>query len=363
MSLNPYIKPKFGSTSAVMLDVIIALLPLSIISIIAFGMLALSLLLVATGTALLTELVCAFLYTKNYKSILDGSAIVTALLMCFTISPITPWYIVAFGAAAAIIFGKVVWGGLGKNRFNPALVGREFMTTFYPVIMTSASIWATKSFVNTPSINLFSGLEHPFLSQYLNQLVYNTSGAMGEYSILAISLGGLYLLFKNRISWHIPLALLAVFFLGFWLIDGGENYHFSLAGILLGTIFMATDMPSSPTNTNGKLYYGAMIGLVAFLLLLGNVSYEYMSFSILILNGFSYLISQAFKPKVWGKSINRKTQIEQLFFLTLAIIGVTLSVITLNYYHLTAYVVYLYIIYIILKFNFSFSKKIFNPIQ
>ncbi|SFU43176.1 electron transport complex protein RnfD [Pustulibacterium marinum] len=362
MSLNPYIKPKFETTTTVMVDVIIALLPLSILSYIAYGMQAIQLQLLAIGVALVTELISAVLVTKNYRSILDGSAVVTALLMCFTISPITPWYIVAFGAASAILFGKIVWGGLGKNRFNPALVGREFMATFFPVIMTSAGIWATTSYIQTPATHLFPGLTSDYLNSYLSGLVYKTSGAMGEYSIVAIAIGGLYLLIRNRISWHIPFALLAVFFACFWFVPDGDDLKFSLAGVLLGTIFMATDMPSSPTNTNGKLYYGGMIGLVTFLLLLGKVSYEYMSFSILILNGFSRFISLVFKPKVWGQPLDWQSRIEQIFLLTLAILGVTLAVISLDYYHMIPYLVYVYIVYIIFKFNFSFLKNISNPI-
>lgn len=361
MRLNPYIKPKFSNTSVVMLDVIIALLPLSIISYVAYGMQALQLQLIAIGAALLTEMLSALLFTKNYKSILDGSGIVTALLMCFTISPLTPWYIVAFGAASAILFGKIAWGGLGKNRFNPALVGREFMAAFFPAIMTSATIWVTKSIIVTPATDFFPGLTDDVAS-YLSGIIYKPNGAMGEYSIAAIAVGGLYLLIRNRISWHIPLGLLAVLLGCCWIAPETQVPNFSIAGVLLGTIFMATDMPSSPTNPNGKLYYGGMIGLVTFLLLLGKVSYEYMSFSILILNGFSYQISEVFKPRVWGQPLDWQARIEKVFLLTLSIVGVTAAIITLNYYHLTVYLIYVYIIYIIFKFNFSFLKNISNPI-
>ncbi|UII25958.1 RnfABCDGE type electron transport complex subunit D [Fulvivirga maritima] len=362
MNLNPYIKPKRGNTSMVMLDVVIALLPLVVAGYLAYGMHALTLIAVSILTALVTELIFSSLYLKNYRAIFDGSAVVTALLLVFTLSPATPWYMVSFGAAAAIIFGKIVWGGLGKNRFNPALVGREFMTTFFPAVMTSAAIWDTKNIINVEATNLFPGIDSPYVSSYLSGLFYKTTGALGEYSILLIVLGGLYLLVRKRISWHIPLALLAVFFAAFWFVEDGDDLHFSIAGVLLGTIYMATDMPSSPTNPYGKLYYGAMIGLVTFILILGGVSYEYMSFSILILNGFSRKISETFAPRVWGQSLNWKDRTEKVLMLSLSVLVVALAVISLHYYHFTQYLVYLYIAYIIIKFNYSFIKKISNPI-
>ncbi|GLB50430.1 RnfABCDGE type electron transport complex subunit D [Neptunitalea lumnitzerae] len=362
MSLNPYIKPKKGNTSFVMLDVIIALLPLVIAGYFAYGMQAMWLLLIASGCALATDVIFSALLLKQYRSALDGSAIVTALLLCFTLSPITPWYMVAFGAVAAILFGKITWGGLGKNRFNPALIGREFMAVFFPVVMTSAGIWATKDYIQTPATNLFPGLSNEYLSSYLSGLVYKTNGAMGEYSIALIALGGFYLLLRKRISWHIPLALLAVFFGSFWFIENGQNYSYSIAGVLLGTLFMATDMPSSPTNNYGKLYYGSMIGLVAFIFIIGKVSYEYMSYAILLLNGFSYKISEVFRPKVWGEKLDYKKRVEHIFYLTLSILGCTLAILSLHYYDMVSYLIYIYIAYIVLKFNFSFIKNITNPI-
>lgn len=361
MRLNPFIKPKRNSTRAVMVDVLIALVPVMITGCIAFGSLFIYNILWATLTAILTEFIFALLFTKKYKSVLDTSAIVSAWLLCCTLSVTTPWYMICFGAFAAVTFGKLVWGGLGKNRFNPALVGREFMVCFFPVVMTSATIWQTTNVIHTPAEHFFPGLENPVMGSYFSQLVYHTSGAMGEYSVLALVIGGLYLLFRNRISWHIPLGLLTVFMLSFWLVDEG-SYNYSLGGVLLGTLFMATDMPSSPTNPYGKLYYGAMIGLVAFIMIIGGAKYEYMSYSILILNGFSYYISTVFAPRVWGTTLHYGKRIEEIFLLTLAILGTSLAVLSLNYYDMIHYLVYAYIIYIIFKFNFTFIKQINNPI-
>lgn len=300
-NISPYIKPRNNTVNAVMFDVIIALLPLIAVAYWAFGMLALKIIGTAILVACLTEFVFSILLLKKKTSVLDGSAIITALLLSFTLSPNTPLEIVAFGSFCAIIFGKILWGGLGKNKFNPALIGREFMAVFFASVMTSSSIWKTSEFVQNKVNDLFPGIKYVYLEGYLNGLIYKTSGALGEYSILAILLGGFYLILKNRISWHIPFALLSTFTALFWLIPDSDDYKFSLAGILLGTLFMATDMPSSPTTSQGKLYYGAMIGLTTFIFIAGSIRYEYLSYAILLLNAFSSKISIVFIPRVWEK--------------------------------------------------------------
>lgn len=361
MKTAPFIKPKFNGTQMVMLDVVLALLPLVIIACLAFGNLAMMQFLTAITAAFSAEFIFAAFLLKKYNTILDGSALVTALLLVLTLSPLVPLHIVAFGAVAAILFGKILWGGLGKNTFNPALVGREFMSVFFSSVLTSSEIWKTKGFVKLAPDQFFPATDHSALNEYLSALVYKTSGALGEYSILFIVLGGLYLLLRSRISWHIPFALLAVFTLLLWL-PGGAQLRYSAAGLLLGTIFMATDMPSSPATPNGKLYYGMMTGVVIFILIKGGVQFEYMSYAILLLNAFSHQISIQFRPSVWGDSRDWKQKIEPVFNLTIKILGAAFAVLSLYYYGLIQYAVFIYIFYLITKFNFSFSKKINNAI-
>lgn len=355
-SLNPYIRARFNTTQIVMLDVVIALLPLVFVSWVAYGMTALHLIGVAVGTALLSDFIFSLILLRKKDTVLDGSAIVTGLLLAFTLSPATPLYIVAFGSFSAILFGKIVWGGLGKNRFNPALVGREFMTVFFASVMSSPNIWKNNDLINTTSINLLNNYEHTFLSDYLNGMLYKTTGALGEYSIVCIALGGVYLLLRNRISWHIPLSLLGSFVLMLWLL-GFNDLKFSTAGILLGTLFMATDMPSSPTTSNGKLFYGAMIGICLFAFIKGGVRFEYTSFAILLMNGFSHRISMVFRPRAWGEEQDYKRKTEEIFVLVLQILTVAFAVLTLYWNGLAHYVILIYIVYIIFKFNFSFTKS------
>lgn len=362
MKLNPYIKPKFGNAFYVMLDVIIALLPLVIISWFAFGLKAILVTAVSVITCLITDVVLSWMILKKIHLSFDLSSVITGLLLAFTISPVTPLYIVAFGAVMAIVFGKTVWGGTGKNKFNPALVGREFMTVFFAQVMTSFSIWNTKNFVNINSSTFFSSLGLDINSSYLENLIYKTSGAIGEYSAICIVIGGLYLLFRKRISWHIPSSIFFAFILLSWIINYESDFEFSISGLLLGAIFMATDMPSSPISFKGKLFYGSMIGCTAFAFILGGISNEYMSYSILLLNGFSTKINEVFKPRPWGTKTEYWGFIENLFKLLLMIMVFAFAILSLYHYQMIKYVVYLYIIFTVLKFNYSFSKKIKSPI-
>ncbi|RYD45765.1 MAG: electron transporter, partial [Verrucomicrobiaceae bacterium] len=172
------------------------------------------------------------------------------------------------------------------------------------------------------------------------------------------------LLWRNRISWHIPLSLLGTFSV-LALLNGSAPLSFSMAGILLGTIFMATDMPSSPTTPAGKAYYGMMIGAVMFLMIKGGVRYEYTSYSILLLNAFSRTISLRFRPRAWGEERDRddrETDIREMVLLTGKILMGAFAVISLHRSGLIHYLVFIYIICTLLNFNFSVSRKLQNAI-
>jgi electron transport complex protein RnfD len=357
MSDYPYIKPSFNSTQAVMLDVLIALFPVLLAGCLAYGWIIPLQIAIAVGTAAVTEFIFAFLLLKRKNTLSDGSAIITALLLISTLSPLTPWYIVSFGAFSAILFGKIVWGGLGKNRFNPALVGREFSSVFFATTMSSPALWQSQELLQLQWHNLFPQLASSYAGNYLSDLIYRPTGAMGEYSVLAILIGGLYLILKNRISWHIPFSLLSTFTFLLWL-DSSTALQYSIAGILLGTIFMATDMPTSPITASGKLFYGIMTAVCIYILIRGGVRFEYMSYAILLMNGFSDTISRTFTTRPWGEQMDTETRAESVLILTLKILSIIAALLTFHRYGLDNYVIYLYIIYIIFKFNFSFSKTV-----
>lgn len=332
---TPYIKST-DTTRKVMSDVILALLPCLAISYFAFGYVPLLLTLVAVTSAVGAEVLFSLLFFRKITSITDGSAIITGILLAFTIGAFTPLYVVAFGGATAVIFGKLIFGGLGRNIFNPALVGREFMTIFFPTIMTSGSIWYNKTSVNLTEIEIFN-------NPLFNNLFFRPSGAVGEYSVFFLIIGGLFLLLRRRISWHIPFAMLIVF-VALIFIFAEYNISFSLGGVLLGVIFMATDMPSSPSTSYGKSFYGAMIGLVAILFIINGVRYEYMSYSILLLNAFASYINWAFRPRTWGKSIDI---LNRSYHVLLAVVGILITTFAVIYLHQIGGIQYLLYIYIL----------------
>lgn len=332
---TPYIRSA-DTTLKVMTDVAVALLPCLVMSYFAFGYVPLLLTLVAIGSAVAAELLFSLIFFRRIGSITDGSAVVTGILLAFTIGSFTPLPVVAFGSAAAVIFGKLLFGGLGRNLFNPALVGREFMTIFFPAVMTSGTIWYDRASVNLTGINVFD-------NSLLSELFFRHSGAVGEYSVFFLVTGGLYLLLRRRISWHIPFAMFVAFIASLFIFSG-NNISFSLGGVLVGVIFMATDMPSSPSTSYGKCFYGAMIGLVAILFIINGARFEYMSYSILLMNAFSPSINWAFRPQEWGKPVDILKRSYQVLLIIAGILVVTFAVVYLHQVGGMQYLLYVYIL-------------------
>ncbi|MFR9166290.1 MAG: RnfABCDGE type electron transport complex subunit D [Dysgonomonas sp.] len=356
MNTAPFIRTK-DSVWSVMSDVLLALTPVVAISYLAYGGVTFSVVLIAVIGAVVAEFLFSWIFLKKKDTLKDGSALVTAVLLAMTLAPFTAWYVVLFGSAMAVIFGKLLWGGLGRNILNPALVGREFMTIFFPAVMTSGSIWYNKDYVNVRSFDFFGIWSDSAFASYLDSLIYKSSGAIGEYSVLLLTLGGIYLLLRRRISWHIPFALLVTFFV-LLQIFSCKNISFSVGGVLLGTIFMATDMPSSASSKTGKLYYGAMIGLVAILCLLFGIKHEYMSYSILLVNCFVRPVNRVFAPRVWGTKTDFLKKTGWVLLLTAIIIAVTFAVIYMHDNDLVKYIVFGYILFIIARFTIFTMKEI-----
>lgn len=338
---NPYIR-KNDSTSKVMSEVIIALIPAIIMSGLAYGFNPIMVIMVSVGSALLAEYLFSYIFLKNTDSIADGSAIVTGILLAFTVGPFTPLYVVAFGGATAVIFGKMLWGGIGKNIFNPALVGREFMTIFFPTIMSSGIIWQDRSLINIEHITITG-------HELYDDFFYKVAGAIGEYSPFFLVIGGLFLLYRHRISWHIPFAMFCTFAILLFIFQG-NLLQFSFGGLFLGAIFMATDMPTSTCTNWGKLYFGAMVGLICILCLRNGVDDGYFSFAILIMNGFVTPLNNIFRPRVWGEEMDWWNRIWKALLFTAMIIGVTYLVIFLEHNNAIMYLIFLFIAYSIIQY-------------
>ncbi len=302
-----------------MYAVILALLPAVAVSLVQFGLGALVVLAVSIGVCALTEWAIVKYLFKGEFSLSDGSAVLTGLLLAMNLPSNLPFWIVAIGAIVAIGVGKMSFGGLGGNIFNPALVGRVFLLIAYPAQMT---LWPevgqlssyTDATTGATPLGIMSAVMHQAPGASLDQLPSTmdlflgiNGGSLGEVSAAALLLGFVYLLYKRVITWHIPVSVLGSAFLfgGLMYLISPEVYptpwfHLLTGGLMLGAIFMATDYVTSPMSHRGQLLYGALIGLLTIIIRLWGAYPEGMSFAILIMNAFTPLINTYLRPKHFG---------------------------------------------------------------
>lgn len=353
-SFTPYIRTEIEIRN-IMKDVIIALFPAIIASALVYGTKVLLLIATSVLSAVVTEKLFSKYFLNDKNSVHDLSAVITGILLAMTLAPLTPLPIVIFGACMAVIFGKLIYGGIGKNIFNPAVVGREFMTVFFSSTMSSGTIWFSQKLLQLSKIKFFAGLHNSSITNYLDGLLLTPSGYVGAYSAFALILGGLYLLLKNRISWHIPVSLFATFFLISIFLK--NNINVSTGGLLLTGIFMATDMPTSPSSAPGKIYYGIMLGLVIGLLSILGIKNETLFYVLLILNPFVKIINKVFRPVVFGYDVKEEI-LKELGNMILLTLGIFIFTIIFTGFHKVGampYLVYLYIL--ISTLNLIFSKN------
>ena len=308
------------NTKKIMFRVLLALVPALLVAIYYFGWYALRLTIVSVGACMLTEWLIQKYLIKGPLTINDGSAALTGLLLAFNVPANLPVWMVIVGAVVAIGIGKMAFGGLGKNPFNPALVGRVFMLVSFPTAMTTwpqaAPIFEKGFFADavtgpTPLGILkeagVGSLAEAGDMQFLDIVLGNRGGAFGEVCAIALVLGAIYLICRKVIDIATPLSiLLTVFvFTGIcYLIDPTQYiapwYHIVYGGLILGAFFMATDMVTTPMTTQGKILFGVGVGLITVVIRLWGAYPEGVSFAILIMNAFTPLINKAFKPTIFG---------------------------------------------------------------
>ncbi len=313
------------SVNKIMYRVLYAMIPAFAVSLIFFGLGA----LIVTGVAVVSCMLFEYLITryllKTPSTLWDGSAAVTGVLLAFNVPSNLPVWMIIIGSLVAIGVAKMSFGGLGKNPFNPALVGRVFLLISFPVQMTSwpKAIESRFAYLDgitgaTPLGILKEGIKNgqPIadlmkdLPGYGQMLLGNMGGSLGEISALALLLGGAYLLIKKVITWHIPVSILgtvALFTGILWAIDPGKfadpMFHLMAGGIMLGAIFMATDMVTSPMTPTGQIIFGVGIGLITCLIRVFGAYPEGVSFAILIMNALVPLIDKYIKPKRFGEEV------------------------------------------------------------
>jgi electron transport complex protein RnfD len=311
-----------------MYDVVIALVPAFLVSLYLFGVHALITTAAAVFSCLLFEYLIQRFLLKTPTTIWDGSALITGVLLAFNLPAGIPIWMTLVGGLVAIGVAKLPFGGLGFNIFNPALVGRVFLLVSFPVQMTA---WPTVVENNTRLVDAVTGatplglikdglqygesmsLISTRLPSNMDMLLGLTGGSIGEMSALALLLGGLYLIFRKVISWHIPVMLLATIGLltaVFWWFDpefyANPVIHLLSGGAILGAFYMATDLVTSPVTKKGMIVFAIGIGLITVMIRLFGSYPEGISFAILIMNAFVPLINRYFKPRRFGSRIKAK---------------------------------------------------------
>ena len=303
------------STQSLMRDVILALLPALGFSVAVYGLSVLYVTAIAVVSCVLVEyLIQKFLF-KGAPTICNLSAVVTGILLAFNLPSNIPWWIIVIGAVVAIGVAKMTFGGLGHNPFNPALVGRVFLLIAYPVQMTSFPQPVGGEYVDafagaTPLAALKAQAIEVGDVNLLNMFAGVMPGSMGEIAAAALLVGGLYMLWRRVITWHIPVAVLgsmAAFAFIVALAQGGGEalyalpaFHLLAGGAMLGAIFMATDYVTSPMTPKGMIIYGVGIGVITMVIRMWGAYPEGMSFAILLMNAVTPLINKYVKPRRFG---------------------------------------------------------------
>ncbi|HUT03260.1 MAG TPA: RnfABCDGE type electron transport complex subunit D [bacterium] len=318
VSSSPHIRAQ-ESVSRIMWDVNLALLPAAIVGVYLFGPPALITIVLTVLSTVVSEAVLSRLFGKPMR-LWDGSAVVTGLLLAFNLPPSVPWWLVVTGGFIAMLIGKHLYGGLGCNPFNPALVARVVLVVAWPSFMTrfpapfggrhgvDAVSTATPLDFLKQDVTMGLHLKNSANISLWDLFVGNIPGCIGEVSALALLLGAAYLLLRKVITWHIPVAYIGtvVLFSGiYWLIDptsyASPAFHVFSGGLMLGALFMATDMVTTPVTARGMLIFGVGCGLLTMIIRFYGGYPEGVSFSILIMNGLTPLIDKFTKPRILGE--------------------------------------------------------------
>ena len=319
ISLSPHVHGG-DSVQKNMYGVCIALVPALIVSLWFFGLGAAIVLATSVVSCVFFEwAITKFILGRNTCTILDGSAILTGLLLGFNLPSNLPIWIIIIGALFAIGVGKMTFGGLGQNPFNPALVGRVFLLISFPVQMTTwpevhqtfaytdATTAATPLSIMQEAISSGDPTVLSKLPSFEDMLVGVTGGSLGEVSALCLLIGCLFMIWRKIITWHIPVSIIGTVAVFASILHACSPVYamptqvLCSGGLMLGACFMATDYVTSPMTAKGQIVYGVCIGILTVIIRNWGAYPEGMSFAILIMNAFVPLINNKFKPKRFGE--------------------------------------------------------------
>lgn len=303
VSSSPHIRGNFR-TSHLMLDVVLALLPALIVGAVVLGARALVVVLISMAAAVATECLYSWILKKR-NTLTDCSALVTGLLFAMTLPVSVPYWIAAAGSAFAILAVKLMWGGLGQNIFNPALLARAMVTLLFPAALTRYPVLGVDAVTGATPLH---HMVMPALPQesIWDMFLGNCPGSIGEISALALLLGGAYLVIRRVISARIPAAYLltvAVLTLVFHKTEDALSwmlYSLFSGGVMLGAIFMATDYVTSPVTKNGQLLFGVGCGVLTVLFRYFGLFPEGVTYAILLMNLCVWAIDRLTPPRIYG---------------------------------------------------------------
>ncbi|OIO38100.1 MAG: electron transporter RnfD [Candidatus Omnitrophica bacterium CG1_02_49_10] len=306
ITTSPHVKSVL-TVDKVMRGVIIALIPAIFMSVYFYGLRSVKVLSISILACVLTEVLFQKIRNRPF-TILDQSAVVTGLLFALILPPSIPIGAVILGSIFTIIVGKGLFGGLGSNIFNPALLGRAFLMATFPVFMTSwiKPFAADAVSAATPlGLSKFNGI----ITGYHDLFLGNTAGSLGEASAIAVLIGGIYMLWKGFADWRVPLSMfIAVFISGQAAhIVNPDNpsglFHLLAGGFMLGALFMATDPVTTPVTKSGRWIFGAGAGILTIVIRVWGGLPEGVMYSILLMNALTPIINRHTRPRCFGSAV------------------------------------------------------------
>lgn len=295
ISLSPHIRDK-DTTQKIMFTVVLALIPVWAAATYFFGFNSIRLVLLSSITAVAVEAL-VMVIRRQPITVLDGSALVTGMLLGLSLPPALPSWMAVLGAAVAIVVGKQVFGGLGSNPFNPALVGRAFLVASFSKAMTT---W-TAPFTDT--VTAATPLINQSAASYPELFFGTTAGSLGETSALAILIGGIFLFYRGVLDYRIPTGFLGSVVILTLLFGEDPVFHLLSGSLLFGAVYMATDMVTTPITTKGRWIFGVGCGLILVLIRLWGSLPEGLTYSILLMNATTPLINRWTRPRIYGQGV------------------------------------------------------------
>ena len=296
VSPSPHIRSDV-SIEKIMYSVIIALIPTTACGIYFFGVHVLYVITTCILSALFTEYVALRLMGRKF--VMDGSAVITGLLLALCLPPGVPLWMAAIGAAFAIAFAKCAFGGLGHNIFNPALIGRAFLTASWPVAMTTWTKPLTYDAITTATPLGLWKMQN-IATPYINLALGNVSGCIGETSAIALLIGGVYLIARRYVDWRTPVSYIGTVAVLAFALEQDPLFHILAGSLFLGAFFMATDYVTTPLTSKGRVIFGVGAGVIVVVIRLIGGYPEGVCFSILLMNAFTPLIDRHVRPRVYG---------------------------------------------------------------